>query len=376
MEFSCPTFAEVSLAALDHNLAEVRARIAPGTGILAMVKADAYGHGAVPIAQRLAARGAAAFGVATVEEGSELRAAGITQPVLVMGGLMGQSDRAAERIVAERLTPVIHTRDTVAPLAAAAKAHGITLPIHLKIDTGMSRLGARPEHFRGLVEAVTQAPSLKLEGVMTHFAFAADADYTALQMAVFQKCVLLTTQDDIVYHVANSAAVIRRLPLAVGHSARHWVRPGIMLYGAVPFPEDRGQCDLQPVMTLKSQIILLKRIPADTSVSYSCTWKSKRAARVATVPIGYADGYPWSLANRAEVLIHGRRFPIIGRVTMDFILVDVTDNPAIHPGDEVVLLGRQGNARVTAEELAEWAGTIPYEIVCRVSKRMPRVYVG
>lgn len=378
MEFYRPTYAEISLQALADNLAAVRSRIPAHVGVLAMVKADAYGHGAVPVAKRLGAAGVAAFGVATVEEGSELRAAGITQPILVMGGLMGQGDRVAEQMVAERLTPIVHTRDGVAPLERAASRRGVPLAVHAKIDTGMSRLGARPEHFATMIAAIRAAPHLRLEGVMTHLAAAADAAYAQQQLAAFQQA-----QADLgprfpgcCWHAANSEAIIRRLPHAIPPAGRAWVRPGLMLYGAVPSPEDRATCALRGIMSLKSQVILCKQLPTGTKVSYHCTWTARRPSRIAVVPIGYADGYPWSLSNQGEVLIGGQRCPIAGRVTMDFLTVDVTEaRGPVAPGDEVVLLGRQGDVVITAEEVAGWAGTIPYEIFCRISKRMPRVYV-
>lgn len=378
MEFYRPTYAEISLQALAHNLAAVRSRIPARVGVLAMVKADAYGHGAVPVVKHLAAAGVTAFGVATVEEGSELRGAGITQPILVMGGLMGQGDRAAGRIVAERLTPIVHTTDAVAPLERAASRRGIHLAVHAKIDTGMSRLGTRPEHFATVIDTIRAAPHLRLEGVMTHLAAAADPTCAQQQLAAFQQAHTAITPHDpeCIWHAANSEAIIRRLPHAIPPAGRAWVRPGLMLYGAVPSPEDRTMCALHGILSLKSQVILCKRLPVGTRVSYSGTWTARRSSRIAVVPIGYADGYPWSLSNQGEVAIGGQRCPIAGRVTMDFLTVDITEvREPVAPGDEVVLLGRQGDVVITAEEMAGWAGTIPYEIFCRISKRMPRMYV-
>ncbi|MBI2346937.1 MAG: alanine racemase [Deltaproteobacteria bacterium] len=377
MEFYRPTIAEIALKSLDHNLAAVRARIPAGTGVMAMVKADAYGHGAVSVARRLTKAGVEAFGVATVEEGSELREAGIAQPIVVMGGLMGQGARAAGAIMASSLVPVIHTVDTIAPLERAAKSSGKRCPVHLKVDTGMTRLGALPGQARMLLERIGQSSPLQLQGIMTHLAFAADAEATRAQWVAFSKFageVRDRVGPDVTWHMANSAAILRGEPITVATGMKTWVRPGIMLYGIAPYPEDIGRCELIPVMRLKSQVVLIKQVRAGTAISYGCTWRAARPSRIAVVPIGYADGYPWALTNSGMVLIEGVRYPVVGRVTMDFLMVDVTDGARIGIGAEVVLLGTQAGAAVSAEELATLAGTIPYEIVCRVSKRMPREY--
>ncbi|MBI4366600.1 MAG: alanine racemase [Deltaproteobacteria bacterium] len=379
MEFYRPTVAEIDAQALAQNVAEVRARIPAHAGICAMVKADAYGHGAVAIATQLAAVGIAAFGVATVEEGMELRAAGIGQPILVMGGLMAQGAAAAAAIAEQGLTPVVHTPDAVPLLDAAAAARGVLLTVHLKIDTGMGRLGARPETLPKVCAAIRHATHLRLGGVMTHFAHAADPAVTQEQCAGFAEAVHaleFAGEPPPIWHLANSGAILRGIGLAVPPFATLWVRPGIMLYGAAPFPEDIGRARLRPVMHVKSRVILMKQVPAGTRVSYAGTWTAPRPSRIAVIPIGYADGYPWLCGSRGQVLIGGARYPIVGRVTMDFCMIDVTDGKAVAPGSEVVLLGTQGGAAITAEELAGWAQTIPYEILTRISKRMPRIYTN
>ncbi len=379
-----PTWVEISRHAFAKNLEVVRSCVGPQIGIVAMIKADAYGHGAQQLAQWCAESAVTALGVATVEEGLELRGHGITLPILVMGGLMGQGAAAAREAVAQQLTCVIHAVDTIALLAEAAKAAGVRARCHLKIDTGMSRMGARPETVSRLLAALAQHPDLALEGVMTHFAHVTDRAFTHQQLVQFQNAatqIRAAWQGPLVWHLGNSAAVLDQrspewkwcTPFVLTPGDQFWVRPGIMLYGIAPFPE-YAAAPLHAVMQVKTRIALLKQIPTGTTVSYGGTWQAKRATRLAVLPIGYADGYPWALANAGTVLIQGLRVPVIGRVTMDMIMCDVTDVPTVAVGDEAVLLGQQRGKTIRAEEIALAAHTIPYEIVCRVSKRMPRMY--
>lgn len=383
-----PTCAHISHAALRHNLQLVRRQAPEGAGVLAMIKADAYGHGAAQIASWLEAEGVAALGVISTEEGVELRRHGIRAPIVVLGGLLGGQREAATTMLAHDLTCVLHSPDPIPMLAEAAAQRAQPVPVHLKIDTGMTRCGARPELIPRMLDAMDRAPSLQLAGVMTHLAAANEPEYTAQQRAAFvaaaaQIRARITTP--LIWHVANSAAVIhnraRRLtepslcaPVPLQPGDQVWVRPGIMLYGIAPFTEDEGQLPLQPVMRLTSRIVLLKQVPTDTAVSYGGEWRSSRPSRLATIPVGYADGYPWSARGRAQVLLRGQPVPVVGRITMDLMICDVTDCPDARVGDEVVLLGCDGAASLSAERLAEAAGTIPYEIVCRISKRVPRVY--
>lgn len=260
------------------------------------------------------------------------------------------------------------------------------LEVHLKIDTGMTRLGVTLQALPDVIEKLKKADRLKLAGVMTHLAFRFDPKYTKYQIENFKKGgekILEAFGEIPVWHIANSAAVIEGGPIEVSGSfagaqddkQEFWARPGIMLYGIPPYPEFAKKVKLKPVMSLVSQVALLKNIPKGTRVSYNGTFTTKRPSRIAVIPIGYADGFPWSASGKAHVLVEGKRCPVLGRVTMDMIMVDVTDCPKVKVGREVVLLGRQGKKEIRADELAGWAGTIAYEIVCRISKRMPRIYI-
>lgn len=382
-----PTWATIDLDALVHNAGLIEERLAaclpqrtPGTGmgLMAMVKADAYGHGAVPVSRALERCGVAALGVATVEEGVELRDAGVTAPILVMGGMMGVGAPASERLVEAHLTPVVHSADVLPALDASAARAGRTLPVHVKIDTGMSRLGVRPESLAPLLTALQGCAHLAVEGVMTHLADAGEEEPTAAQAERFAGCreeVERALGAVPIWHMANSMALLRGAAVDIPWARTVWARPGLALYGEIDgtaFPNG----ELRPVMGLESRVALLKRVPAGTAVSYAGTFVVERASRLAIVPIGYADGYPWRASGRASVIVRGRRVPVVGRVTMDMIVVDVTDLPQVAVGDRVVLLGRAGDAAITLEEFASWSGTITYEALCRISKRMPRIYTG
>ena len=379
-----PTWATVDLGALARNYDLISRRLAGRAAIMAMVKADAYGHGAVRVSQALVRRGVRALGVATVEEGVELREAGIAVPVLVMGGLMGVGSPASKRMIEAELTPVIHSTHVLDSLEADAVRLGRTVPVHLKLDTGMSRLGVRPEALPAFLAHLVSCPHLALEGVMTHLAQGDCDKPSAEQMRLFLACrekIEAALGPVRVWHIANSAAILRGEEVVVAGAAECWVRPGLALFG------DRdgtildggdgtafGDAELSPVMGIESRAVLLKRIPAGTRVSYGGTFTTERPTRIAVVPIGYADGYPFRASGKAEVLVRGQRCPVLGRVTMDMIVVDVTDVADVAVNDQVVLLGAQGSERIALRELAAWSGTIPYELLCGISKRMPRVY--
>ena len=374
-----PTYAEINLSALVSNFQLLSRLLPKNTEILAMVKADAYGHGVLPVAKTLLQFGVAGFGVATIEEGIELRQAGIDCPVLVMGGLLGLGEHAAEAMIAAGLTPVIHSADGVRLLNEACARCGKKLKVHLKIDTGMGRLGVRPEALALVLARLKQALHLQLEGVMTHFAEADNESRTAEQIAGFEKA-MKSIKDFFphisVWHAANSQTIIRKQGVNLSASEKWWARPGIALYGSscgVPLPKEDK---LEPVMSIKSQLALIKRVPAGSKISYGGTYVCKRETRLAVVPVGYADGYPWRLSGKAFALVQETRVPVIGRVTMDMIMLDITDLPQSKIGDEVVLLGKQGAAFIGVDELSNWAGVIPYEVLSGVSKRIPRIYVS
>jgi alanine racemase len=367
-----PVWAEIDLDAVRSNVRALVELAAPAA-VMAVVKADGYGHGAVPVARAALDAGAAWLGVALVEEGAELRAAGIDAPVLV---LSEPPPPAAPAVVDLGLTPVAYTRPGIDALAKAVAGSGAEpLPVHLKVDTGMHRVGCAVTDASALAGSIAARDELRLEGVLTHFAVADEPDdpYTEQQLDRFDG-VLADLRDagltaDLV-HAANSAAL-----LAFADRARFdLVRCGIAVYGVPPAPNLAGRLPLRPAMAFKARVSHVKTLPAGARLSYGLRYTMSRAGTVATVPVGYADGLPRALsATGAEVLVRGRRHPIAGTVTMDQIMVDVGDT-TVEVGDEVALFGRDGDAEVTAEEWADRLGTIAYEIVCSVGRRVPRSY--
>jgi len=374
-----PTFLEVDLSALRRNFATARTR-AQGAPLLAVVKGNAYGHGLVPVSRALAAAGADFLGVATVEEGTALRDARIGGPVLLLGGYLPED---APDVVVARLTPTVFAEEQIEPLALAARAAGVRLPVHLKVDTGMGRIGFSPEAAPAAVRRVLEFPELVVQGLFTHFAEAdlADSPAAADQLARLAKvkAELGPVGERIpCWHAANSAALLRGLlDAGPGADLRALFRPGIMLYGEPPASGFAPGVDLHPVASWRARVIQVKRVPAGTPISYGRTFVTARESSIATLPVGYADGYPRRLSNRGSVLVKGRRVPVVGRVCMDMTMIDVTDLPEpVAVGDEVVLLGAQGSQRVTATAIADVCETIAYDILCGVSDRVPRRYAG
>jgi alanine racemase len=368
-----PVWAEIDLDAVRANVRTL-AGVALPAALMAVVKADGYGHGAVPVARAALDAGAEWLGVALVEEGAELRAAGIDARVLV---LSEPPPPAAPAVVALGLTPVAYTRPGIEALAKAVADSGADpLPVHLKVDTGMHRVGCSVADACGLAESIATRDELRLEGVLTHLAVADEPDnpYTPDQLDRFD-----TLLDDLrragvefdLVHAANSAAL-----LAFADRARFdLVRCGIAVYGVPPAPGLAGRVPLVPAMAVKARVSHVKRLPAGAQLSYGLRYTMPREGTVATVPVGYADGVPRALsATGGEVLARGRRHPMAGAVTMDQLMVDVGD-AAVEVGDEVVLLGRDGDAEITADEWADRLGTIGYEIVCGIGRRVPRTYV-
>jgi alanine racemase len=375
-----PTWAEVDLEALQANYRAIRSQLADGVQLMAVLKADAYGHGAVRCAQALEAIGADWFGVALPEEGRALRQAGLTRPIFCVGGFwQGQG----EQIVADRLVPAIFRRDALEELDARAQAAGRIVEYHLKIDTGMGRLGILEEDLADWIEILPAYPHARLTGVLTHFADAdaEDPGTTRQQIARFERAVerIESATGEIRWrHLANSAGVYR-FPEAQGTLAR----AGATLYGLVgdvvaPSVARAASERLRPVLSLHSRIILLKWVPAGQPLGYGGTYRTERVSRIATLPIGYADGLRRALSNRGHVLIRGCRAPIVGRVSMDLTLIDVTDLPGVALGDEAILLGRQDPSdsapAIRAEDLAAEIGTISYEVVTGIGSRVPRHY--
>ncbi|MDE3118825.1 MAG: alanine racemase [Nitrospirota bacterium] len=365
------TIAAVDLAALTFNLRQARQRLPPGCEILAVVKADAYGHGALAITKALAQQGVARFGVATIQEGAELRDAGIQAHVLVMGAL--PPSQFAD-LLDYSLTPVIYDPALATDLAARLGTRPTPYPVHLKVDTGMGRLGLTSEQVLPLLQSPVFRGPLRLEGLMTHLADADNSDpaYTRTQIGRFQAILAQVKNAGLpvpLAHAANSAAIL-------GHPAAHFnaARPGIMLYGYSTAPQGGPAVPLKPILALRSRIAQVRSLASGDSVSYNRFFIASRPSKVAVLPIGYADGYSRALSNRGQVLVQGRRCPVVGRVCMDMTLVDVTDLPTVRPGDDAVLIGRQGEEEILATDLAAWSGTIPYEVLCGIGPRVLRVY--
>ena len=368
-----PTVAFIDHDALRWNLRQIRAKVGAKVKILSMVKANGYGHGAAAISKTLAAAGGDAFGVATLEEAVELRQAGIRAPLLVLAGAY---EDQLEQVLAFSLTPVIHELDRLREFEAALRRRKTTLDVHLKIDTGMGRLGFVAAESDDWLPEIKKLRSLKIAGVFSHFSHAenVEGDYTKKQLELFNRILPKLRSagiDPPLVHFANSAATIT-LPAAYFDM----VRPGIMLYGVYPSPPMAEQITLQPVLSWKTKILQLKKVPAGTSISYGQTFITRRESLIATLPVGYADGYQRLMSNRGEVLVGARRAPVVGRVCMDLTLIDVTDIKNVKQGDEVVLLGRQGAGEISADELAAWADTISYEILTSVGARVPRIHLN
>jgi alanine racemase len=392
-----PTWAEIDLGAFDRNVDSIVSGLPPGTRLIAMLKANAYGHGAVELARRCTPERVAMIGVALLEEALELRDAGITLPILVVGPLSEPQIREAlDRDVSfgvvgpEELEFAVHV----------AKDRDVS--IHLKLDSGMGRMGVVESELPRVAELLRSAPRLRLEALYTHFANASDPrdPFTMDQLARFNTLVETLREAGITaprHHVANSAATVR------GITPGDYVRVGIALYGGEPLENQgaggRGQGagdsdvslgadsapaprplppapSLEPLMRWRTAIARLKELPPDYAIGYGTTFHTTRPSRIATLPVGYADGYQRRLSNRGEVLVRGRRAPVVGRVSMDLVTIDVTEIEDAALGDEVVLLGRQGGDEIRAEELAAKLDTISYDILCSVGARVPRVYVN
>ncbi len=367
-----PTVGEVDLGALEFNYRQIKKRIPEGVKVLAVVKADAYGHGAIPVSLKLEKLGVEYLGVAISEEGVELRKGGVKAPILVLGGIFGGE---VDQIFRFRLTPVIFRKDSLKLLSREAERRGRKVKVHLKVDTGMGRLGVPFNLWPDFLREVRRFPKIETEGILSHFSMTdEEKGFTQNQWRAFQRAVAIAKDLGIssqYLHMASSAT----LAAFPAYSAR-LVRPGIMLYGSYPSPAFQSLVPLKPVMTLKTRIHFLKSVSSGTRISYGGTFTTKRESLIATLPIGYADGYSRHLSNQGEVLIHGRRAPVVGKVCMDFIMVDVTEIPRVSVGDEVILIGKQGKDQITPEEIAEKINSISYEVLCSIGKRVPRIYKG
>lgn len=375
-----PTIVEIDLEALRFNFCQLKKKVPQGTRILCVVKSNAYGHGAARVSKVLQEEGADFFGTGTVDEGIELREAGVKRPILLLMGLIADH---FESLLRYQLTPVIYDEAILEPLNGFLVRAKKRLSVHIKVDTGMTRLGILPENLDVFFKKLKELPALEPEGLLTHLADATDNSFTEQQKKIFEKAKTVFHKyfgGNRIRHLANSQAVMDQkgtpsVKVSEEGSNDEWmVRFGIALYGAYPSPGSEQLMALKPVMTWKTKIISLKKIPLKRPVSYGRTFYTKKESLIGVLPVGYADGYPRLLSNRAHVLVRGKPVPVVGTICMDMMMVDLTSVPNARVGDEVVLLGAQGSSRVRAEELASQAETISYEIFCRIAERISRVY--
>src|SRR6266480_2377553 len=368
-----PTWVEIDLSAIAHNTRQIQALVGSNVRILASLKADAYGHGALKVARTVLHNGASMLGVATLSEAIPLREAGINAPILVFGYVPHWQMREAVRL---RLTLTLYSIESAQALSRAAQALNLTVKVHVKVDTGMGRLGIRAERIAEIVELlheIAELPRLELEGIFTHFAMADTQDQThaRMQLARFQYVLRCIDEEHLrpsLVHAANSAAI-----LSLPEAHFDMVRPGIALYGLDPSSEGRLPAEFRPALSFKTQVAQVKDIPEGESISYGCTYTTDRPIRVAILPVGYADGFRRAPTDWGSVLVHEQEAPLLGRVCMDQCIIDITHIPHVRVGDEVVLIGRQGTASLTAEQVAQRLGTINYEVVSEILARVPRV---
>lgn len=367
-----PTHAEIDLSAIEFNLWQVREIVGPDVRICPAVKADAYGHGAVEVSRVILEAGADMLSVAFVEEAVELREAGIEAPIMLLQPAFHEQ---IPETIRYDITATVCDMGFARELSRYSEAVGKLAKVHLKVDTGMGRVGIQPETAPLFATSLAELPGIELEGIFTHFPTADEEDlgFTQQQIWEFGRIIEAVEAEGVhipLRHAANSAGVLN-----CAESYFNMVRPGIMLYGLYDSPFVPREVELHQALTLKSRIAFLKELPPGRTVGYGRTFTTNRATIVATVPIGYADGYNRRLSNRGHAIVRGARVPLIGRVCMDQIMLDLTDVPSVSVGDEVVLYGRQDEAEIAMEEIEGIVGTISYEIVCAISKRVPRVYV-
>lgn len=373
---SRPTWAEIDLGAIKHNLGQIKKVIGSGKKgapkIMAVVKANAYGHGLIEVARALEKLNVDYLGVASLDEAIALRRAGINLPVLVLGSILPEEiDTALNYDV----TLTVCNKELARQLNKKAKAANKCVRVHIKVDTGMGRIGIWHEQAFNFVKMFTKMENIRSEGIYTHFASASrDNFFTRYQLESFEALLRKLTQEGIQFDYRDPANSIALVNLKKSHF--NLVRPGIVIYGMHPKRSFARILDLKPVLSLKTKIVYLKDVPQGRSISYGRTYITEKASRIATLPIGYADGYGRILSNRASVLVKGQKAPVVGKVTMDQTMIDVGHIKGVKIGDEVVLIGRQGKLQMSTEEIARVSKTIPYEIVCSITNRVPRVYKG
>ncbi|HUO83894.1 MAG TPA: alanine racemase [Thermoanaerobaculia bacterium] len=362
------TVAEIDLGAFRRNLRAIGRLLPEGSRLIAVLKADGYGHGAAALARECEREEVDLVAVALLEEALELREAGISIPILILGPV--PSERLADALEAGSILGIVSLEGLRDVARAAAER---PLAIHLKLDSGMGRMGLIEDDLDEAARTIASVPGLRVAALYTHFANASDPDdpFTGEQLARFDRMVTRLAGQGVeapLHHAANSAATMRRLV-----RAGDFVRVGLSLYGCEPL--DQGSSRLDPVLRWKSGIVRLKTLPPGSAVGYGTTFRTTRTSRIATLPVGYADGYNRLLSNNGFVLVHGRRAPVVGRVSMDLVTIDVTDIPEAAFGDEVILLGRQGGEEIAAEEIAERTRTIPYEVLTSIGARVPRLVI-
>lgn len=373
MENIRPVWLEINLDAIAHNVRIIRQVVGKNTQIIAVVKANAYGHGAVEVSETLLENGVTMLGVGVIEEGIVLREAGIKAPILICGLTMNDQ---IEPLVMYNLTATVCKLKTIQTLSRIASKNKKRARIHIKIDTGMGRLGIPSTDTLNFVKKISQMKNIEIEGIFTHFAASNEEDrnYTRKQFEKYKKALLELERERInipLKHVANSAAILNSSSFHLDA-----VRPGIIIYGLFPWPETKRTVQLRPTAEFKTKIVFLKEVPAGKSIGYGRTYSTTKPTRVATLPVGYADGYSWLLSNNGEVLVRGERAPIIGKICMDLCMIDVTHIGGVQIGDEVVLWGKQGSRMVSVQEIAQKTGNIVYEVICMVDKkRVPKVFI-
>ncbi|HHU74248.1 MAG TPA: alanine racemase [Clostridiales bacterium] len=367
--------ANVDLKAICHNIREVKSLLKNGTKLMMIIKADAYGHGAVPVARAIDGQGIDAYGVAIIEEAIELREAGITKPILILGYTPKEQ---YELVVAYDVSQTVFQYEMAEALSEEAKRQGKKAKIHIKLDTGMSRIGfSDTKESLEEIKVISQLDGIEMEGIFSHFACADEMEKTNAenQWKRYHDFVQLTEKENIhfpIKHISNSAGIID-----IPKANLDMVRCGIISYGIYPSNEVlKNRIKLIPALEIKTHVIYVKEVEAGVGISYGATYVTKRKTKVATIPVGYADGYSRNLSNTGKVIIHGQYAPIIGRICMDQFMVDVTDIDDVRQGDTVTLLGRDQDAYISVEELAKWSHSFPYELVCTVGKRIPRCYLN
>ncbi|MBR1992854.1 MAG: alanine racemase, partial [Firmicutes bacterium] len=369
-------WAEINITNLDYNIKQIKEKVGPNKKITGIIKADGYGHGSVKVATVLRANGIESFGVATLSEAIRLREAGFVLEEIVVLGLT--PDPYVDTIVEHRLTPVVCDFKNAQAISLAAEKAGIIIKGYIAVDTGMGRIGYNPDDDGAIedIKAIAELPNFKIQGLFSHFATAdaEDKTYAAVQeqrYAVFYKKLADAGVKMPVRTLSNSAAIME---IASAHYDT--VRPGIILYGCYPSDEvDRSQIDLKPVMSVKANIVHLKKVPAGTTVSYGRKWTATKDSLIATIPLGYADGFPRPYSGKGKVLVNGVVAPIAGNICMDQCMIDVTNVPYVRLGDEVTIIGKDGIHEILADDIATATGTINYEIVCAFGQRLPKVYV-